>query len=91
MGCCRILPVTTKYVLMIGMKDADGEVRFEENNVLVNLCVKRKLLLVYENVDPHVDALIKQGLSALLAWWGDDNDFMRWQSRRGRVRTRHLG
>lgn len=60
-------------------------------DILVDLCVQWELLLVYENVDPHADALIKHRLSLFVAWWGDDDDFVRWWGSRRRGRTRrHL-
>jgi hypothetical protein len=41
------------------LKNADaGKCDSKENNVLIDLCVKRKLLFMYENVDPDVNALI---------------------------------
>ena len=67
------------------------ELEENKNNVLINLHVQWKLLLVYENVDPHVDALIKQQLSASVAWWGDNDNFMRRRGPRRGVRVRHLG
>lgn len=74
------------------LKNADaGKCDSKENNVLVDLCVKRKLLLMYENVDPDFDALIKQWLSVFVAWWGEDDDLMRWQCPKRRVRIRHVG
>ncbi|KAF8559176.1 hypothetical protein OG21DRAFT_1519483 [Imleria badia] len=61
----------------------------KENDVLVDLYFEWKLLLVYEDVDPHMDALIEQQLSVIVTWWGDEDDLVRWPGPRRRVRIRH--